>query len=104
MLSKGISFEDWSIVKDDFIDIKTPVTEERLKIYVDNLELYEDMFQATFGDLCLDIGWYGETFQDGRFIVFLIKNQDWDSPLDKFETRSVTEVIEKVKTLVWLPL
>jgi hypothetical protein len=48
------------------------------------LVLSEDMLQIEVSDqITFDIGWYSKPNGNGTFIVFIIKDEDWESPLFK---------------------
>lgn len=78
----GIDFGMWKIEYNVFkIDDKKPLKEQ---IW----ELNEDILQATYIDsegnnYLLDIGWYPEFNVRGHFIIYIIKNYDWENPLVK---------------------
>ena len=45
-------------------------------------ELKEDLVQVSYGERSLlDIGWYPSFEEDGEFIVSVICDEDWDSPV-----------------------
>lgn len=46
--------------------------------------LAEDLLQVLFSDAektTVDVGWYPSFDEAGEFVVMVIKNRDWDSPL-----------------------
>ena len=61
-------------------------------------ELKEDLIQVEYADqhLLLDVGWYPSFSADGRFVVQLIKQQDWHSPLFQLEAHDLTGLRECV--------
>jgi hypothetical protein len=87
MIKNSFNLSGLTVVKDEFISFDLSVEEQ-----VD--ELREDMFQAYKIDndkTILDIGWYGEATElKGEFILFLVKNDDWDNPLVKISTNNLT--------------
>lgn len=70
-----IDFKYGKIVKDDLINTETPFN-------VNEAFLTEDLFllQAKDQSLALDVGWY-EKEKGACFSIYVIKNEDWDSPL-----------------------
>lgn len=72
-----ISFYPGKVIYEDFhIEINKPLDFED-----DGLK--EDMFKVQYPDnFILDIGWY-----DGinKFIIYIIKDFDWDNPIQKTE-------------------
>ena len=60
--------------------------------------LTEDLLQVTFcnGKL-LDLGWYPEFNPEGRFILMLIENENWDNPLIKIEFNRMDLICENLK-------
>lgn len=73
-----------TVIKDDFISFDISLNKQ-------TSELYEDMFQAqASNNVILDIGWYGETEGlKGKFVLYLIKDQDWENPLLKISTQDL---------------
>ncbi|HEX7446116.1 MAG TPA: hypothetical protein VF306_01150 [Pirellulales bacterium] len=69
---------------DFHVDLQRPLGEQ-----LD--ELKEDLIQAEYHDLdvVLDVGWYPSFSPDGRFVVQLVKAQDWRSPLLRLETNEL---------------
>jgi hypothetical protein len=71
--------------------------------------LTEDLVQisASNGDYIVDLGWYPDADENGRFVGRLIKACDWSSPVDKFATRDwqkalawLRDAVEEVETLL----
>lgn len=85
-LLKNIDFKSGIIVYDDFdIDLEKPIGEQ---VYLD-----EDMLQVKYPqNYILDIGWYGGMNPEGRFVLQIIKNCDWDNPIYKKTTRDLTQL------------
>lgn len=50
--------------------------------------LSEDLAQFVSGVFTLDFGFYGNTQnqQEGEFVVYLIKSNDWENPVAKFSS------------------
>lgn len=60
------------------------------KLDYDNINLTEDMLQVEFGDeLVLDVGWYSAI---DKFIVYVIKNCDWEKPVLKIQSDSYVDL------------
>lgn len=59
-------------------------------------ELKEDLIQVQHPDQhrLLDVGWYRSFSADGRFLVQLIKQQDWHSPVLRLEAGDLTGLRE----------
>jgi len=96
MLSNYFNFEKASRIKDNFISFEKP-----LKDQTD--DLYEDMFYSIYEDISitLDIGWYGNTKNlEGIFILYLIKEDDWDNPLLKLSTKDLYILKHFIKSSV----
>lgn len=59
--------------------------------------LKEDLVQVRFGtNTLLDIGWYPEFSPEGRFVVTVIRNEDWDQPVSQAESRTLGELIAAI--------
>jgi hypothetical protein len=61
-------------------------------------DLTEDILQLqSFGDtdLILDVGYYQDQYR-----AFVVKNSDWDQPLDAFKSPSVSAMIDWVYSAI----
>ena len=57
------------------IDVARPIAEQ-----IDNLK--EDLAQIEYpNDIVIDVGWHPEFRRNGRFVVSVIRHQDWERPL-----------------------
>lgn len=64
--------------------------------------LDEDLFQLIFtdGDI-LDLGWYPSFDEEGKFIIQLIFDGDWDSPVVKYTSGwNKKELIDKLNSIL----
>jgi len=52
-------------------------------------ELKEDLAQIMYDRNCVDIGWHPEFDKYGQFIVQVIKDGDWDSPIIQLRFSSI---------------
>lgn len=51
-------------------------------------ELLEDLIQIEYENgYLIDLGWYPEYNPNGKFIVQVIKNYDWEKPIYKEQSR-----------------
>lgn len=75
---KNFDFISGEIVYDEFnIDFSKPL-EEQLDC------LSEDLIQVKYEKgYLLDLGWYPEYETKGNFIIYIIKNRNWDKPIYK---------------------
>jgi len=75
------------------MSIKLQIIKDDLFIYSDTPDetiLREDMYQATFEQYVIDCGWY-ENAENGSFIAYLIKADDWDKPVIKILTKTFAD-------------
>ncbi|MGB0868823.1 MAG: hypothetical protein ACPGSD_04425 [Flavobacteriales bacterium] len=93
----------WKINKHEFYDINLETYfsipfEER-----NHFVLLEDIAQfsckTSDGNLTMDLGWYPEENKDGAYTLLLIKDFDWDKPVEKFQTRNGNEIAKTIQ--VW---
>lgn len=64
-------------------------------------DLKEDLLQVEYpNELLLDVGWYPSFNPTGKFIVSVISNRDWGSPLVRFHASSFGELKKAVKNAV----
>lgn len=66
-------------------------------------ELQEDLVQVQYPDsITLDVGWYPEFDPKGKFIVAVVRNQEWDSPLAQITCNTVRDLIVSIEECVKL--
>ena len=59
--------------------------------------LREDMLQIRFGDdVLLDVGWYPSFRKHGHFLLMLVKNQDWEQPLESAKFTDVVTLKQRI--------
>lgn len=62
---------------------------------VEDDSLKEDMFKVNYPkNYILDIGWYSGI---NKFIVYIVKDCDWDNPIQKIKCNDLKELINSVK-------
>lgn len=97
MIKDSFDLSGLTVVKDEFISFDLPIEKQ-----ID--ELCEDMFQAikiNVDKIALDIGWYSNTTESkGEFVVYLIKNDDWDNPLVRISTNDLVVLKHYIKTTI----
>lgn len=84
-----IDFSPGQITFNDFnIDIYKPLD-------LDDDNLKEDMFKVSYPNhYILDVGWYSGV---EKFIVFIIKDSDWDNPIKKVLCSDLLELNNSVE-------
>ena len=79
-------------------------TEYDLSIHgkYDCYELNEDLLQLVNekANLIIDLGWYPNFDESGEYILLLIKNHRWDSPLKEMVSKSKKEIIDYIEKWV----
>jgi len=97
MIKNSFDLSGLTIIKDEFISFDLPIEKQ-----VD--ELCEDMFQAikiNVDKIALDIGWYSNATElNGEFVLYLIKNDDWDNPLVRISTNDLVVLKYYIKTAI----
>lgn len=86
-----VDFKSGEIVYNEFnISVHTPLYEQ------EHL-LLEDLLQVEYcNGILLDVGWYPEFDVNGRFVVQIIKNKDWSSPIYKKECMRIECLIDEL--------
>jgi hypothetical protein len=79
----------------DFIDPKIKL-EDQIDI------LREDMgwIEYNNGDYVIDYGWKPDFDINGEFIVYLIKNEDWDCPVKEMRTRDISIFLKNIQECI----
>ena len=65
-------------------------------------ELSEDLLQLSTvrGNLIIDLGWYPGGDSAGNYLLLLVKDFDWETPLEKLAGRSKKDVVDKIEKWV----
>ena len=64
-------------------------------------ELNEDLVQVEYnGNYIVDIGWYPEGDVNGRIIIQLIHNHEWDNPIVKEESFDRESFLKSVNSIM----
>ncbi len=65
-------------------------------------ELNEDLLQLynKNANLTVDLGWYPSHNKNGQYILLMIKNYDWDCPLEKVMSKSKDEIVNCIEKWV----
>lgn len=76
-------------------------TSKSIQYHIDNLMLSEDLLQIVLNkekNIIFDVGYPDFLDENGFFHIYIIKNFDWDHPLEHYITRSIFEVENLLKT------
>ena len=72
---------------------------EPLKNQLD--ELKEDLAQVRFGARAvLDVGWYPEFKSSGRFVVLVVRDGEWDTPIFNEAATDIASLCSVVRRAV----
>lgn len=84
----------WKIEFNNFTeyDINIHSKEHSFELCEDLLQIYNEK-----SGLIIDLGWYPSGDEFGSYKLFLIKNFNWDSPLEEVVTRSKNDVINYIE-------
>ncbi|MDQ1925018.1 hypothetical protein [Massilia pseudoviolaceinigra] len=59
--------------------------------------LKEDLLQIVFpDDVVLDVGWYPSFDEQGRFLLMLVKDANWDEPVERAEFTDVVSLKQRI--------
>jgi hypothetical protein len=82
----------WFIEKNDFRECDPDDFDDYgLYFTEDIMQLVNRRF-----NLCIDLGWYLSN-ENGTFRLYMIKDNDWEKPLEVFESRDRFEVVEQIE-------
>ena len=73
----------------DFLDADIPLPEQ-----LDDLK--EDLAQAHYGGFILDIGWFPSFSEQGTFVVRVVHESDWETPLFLEKPATLSDMLESV--------
>lgn len=89
----------WEVTYNTFLEIdpsNIKQDEEWFMIFT------ESLFQAIHKsrNILIDLGWYPEGDPKGNFGIELIKNYEWEKPLESINSKDKDEIIEKLELLM----
>lgn len=78
--------DNWKTVKNSLASLIGPLT-------ADNLNLTEDLFQATNASYAIDCGWYSNQgdAEKGFFATYLIYQCNWEQPVLRLQTYTLKD-------------
>ena len=88
----------WSVECNNFSEYDMSIHGEE-----DCYELNEDLLQLKFtgANIIIDLGYYpAHNCDEGNYILYLVKDYDWENPLEKVMTRDKKEVIKTIEKWV----
>jgi hypothetical protein len=61
--------------------------------------LVEDLLQLTYSksNIIIDLGWYPDGDEKGSYQLVLVKDYNWEKPLEHFDSRSTKEIVDKIE-------
>ena len=94
---KKIDFKLGKIIYDEFhIDFSKPFSEQ-----LDSLT--EDLLQVEYENgYLIDLGWYPEFDDKGKFTLQLIKNGDWRNPVYKKSFRNCKQLKKSLLCVIYI--
>ncbi|OPH47163.1 hypothetical protein BC351_11700 [Paenibacillus ferrarius] len=60
----------------------------------------EDLLQLHKDNIMVDLGWYPEAKVEGNYVLVLIKNEDWENPVIRFESRDIAVITHEIEQLL----
>jgi len=85
----------WDI---DDLDINRSI-DSQLDIIENDLK--EDLVYVRFGDaIILDLGWYPEFSIQGKFVLMVVKDEDWENPILKLGFRNTGEFMRNLSQAI----
>ena len=88
----------WNMVINIFYYIKLSEMEKDNKLYItldqDLMYIEKKGRKVTLG---IDVGWYPDMDPNGCYRIQVIRNNEWEEPLEKYESRDIDDIIIKVE-------
>lgn len=87
----------WKIEFNDFTEYDIAIHGRH-----DCFELHEDLLQLLNEQarLVIDLGWYPSYDENGNYLLLLIKDYNWNFPLEKVVSRSKEEIVSYIEKWV----
>lgn len=90
-----INFQSGEIIYNEFkIDFSKEYSEQEEC-------LLEDLLQVKYTQgYLLDVGWYPEYESEGEFVVQIVKNQNWEEPIYKNNSKNRVDLVQDIKNAI----
>ncbi len=74
---------------------------EKNDFRTDELNHDENLLQVVHqkSNVVIDLGWYGDSV-NGSYKIYVIKNNNWDSPVKQIVSKDLTEISAQLKQLL----
>lgn len=93
--------QGWSIYLNHFtetdIESLDPDCDDDWLFLVQDISLFRRFEVKGKYNIDIDLGWYPEGEPSGSFKIYVIKNYDWDFPLEVFSSRSSKDIADKLE-------
>ncbi len=90
----------WDIIQNKFLNLEpSEIVDEDDRLW---FHFTEDILQLRHKsrNIVIDMGWYPDIEPTGNYRIVAIKDEDWETPLDRFESRSKEEITAKIEQLI----
>lgn len=88
----------WEMVFNKFLEVDVTQYNANSDIWLD---LTEDiMYMKSKGkneNIAIDLGWYPDNDPDGTYHLIVVENNDWENPLEEFDSRNKDEIVVKIE-------
>ena len=91
---------NWSIEFNKFLNINPKKILKKNKLW--KYYFTEDilLLKNQNKNLLIDLGWYPSSNPKGKFILLVIKNNNWEKPILKFSSRNKNKIVKKIEKLI----
>lgn len=86
----------WEIIQNRFLDIEPEQLNKDDDIWD---EFTQDILQIKhkWRNVIIDMGWYPDIDPSGHYMLLAIKDKNWESPIESYESRSKEEIKNKIE-------
>lgn len=69
-------------------------------LYIVNEQTFKKDKKTYRKKIALDLGWYPEMDIHGEFALYVIKDDNWSSPLVEYRSRSQSEIVDTIEAFL----
>lgn len=88
----------WEVVINKFLEVDITQYSSDNNIWVD---LTQDILHIRStrkkSNIAIDLGWYPENISTGMFHLIVIKDSNWEEPLEEINSRNKNEIVDKIE-------
>ncbi|MBQ3584914.1 MAG: hypothetical protein IJA27_09395 [Lachnospiraceae bacterium] len=93
----------WEMVINKFLEIDVEQCSPDSDIWLDltqDIMYMKRTSKRKDKNIAIDLGWYPDNDPEGSFHLVVIKDDNWEEPVEEFDSRSKDEIVSRIEELL----